>query len=214
MLEALDIFRSTHSFSAPSAAICKRRAGSNWPNAPMPRPTSMGKSIRKPGTSPTFTRSPRFAGVWPCRPAQSRHGRAGSARTGAVRFPRSTVHSAPFDRALRQARRPSSCARRGRSPARQHAASRRARQRVRGGCLAAKQDWDEAIRFLQAAYEDGCRDILCLRWLTTSLVAGGRRAEAVEIVHEWQTIEPDSEALRTYRHALEVEGPQRQAAAA
>lgn len=70
--------------------------------------------------------------------------------------------------------------------------------------VTARHEWAEAIRFLQAAYEDGCRDAFCFRWLAEALLTTGRDIEAAEVVHEWQTLEPESQAARYFRAAVEA----------
>ena len=47
------------------------------------------------------------------------------------------------------------------------------RNAVRGACLAANEDWVPALAYLQTAFGSGCRDVLCLRWLTTASLTTG-----------------------------------------
>lgn len=75
---------------------------------------------------------------------------------------------------------------------------------VRGACLAARQDWIEALGFLQAAHEAGCRDPICLRWLAISLLASGKTTAAEEILRQWSFVDPRSSELQAYLAATGV----------
>lgn len=75
---------------------------------------------------------------------------------------------------------------------------------VRGACLAARQDWTEALGFLQAAHEAGCRDSICLRWLAIGLMATGQQTAAEEILHQWSAVDPRSSELQAYLAATGV----------
>lgn len=75
---------------------------------------------------------------------------------------------------------------------------------VRGACLAARQDWPEALGFLQAAHEAGCRDPICLRWLAISLLATGKNTAAEEILRQWSAVDPRSSELQAYLVAAGV----------
>jgi len=77
------------------------------------------------------------------------------------------------------------------------------RSAVRGACLASQKSWVMALAHLKTAHSAGCRDPLCLRWLTMSLLATGELEALGPILDEWRQIEPRSvEALR-YQEALE-----------
>jgi tetratricopeptide (TPR) repeat protein len=72
------------------------------------------------------------------------------------------------------------------------------RSAVRGACLAAKQNWSEAITYLQTAYQAGCRDIICLRWLSITLMAVRQTTGAEDILKQWQAVDPRSSELNAY----------------
>ena len=64
------------------------------------------------------------------------------------------------------------------------------RSAVRGACLAAQKNWVAARAYLQTAYDSGCRDALCLRWLSVALVSTGDLAAAEPILRQWQAAQP------------------------
>jgi tetratricopeptide (TPR) repeat protein len=74
---------------------------------------------------------------------------------------------------------------------------------IRGACKAAKQDWTAALGYLQSAYVAGCRDPLCLRWLSVTLLSGGQAEAARPVLAEWQQVEPANAEVQTYLAALE-----------
>ena len=76
------------------------------------------------------------------------------------------------------------------------------RSAVRGAALAAKQNWIPALSYLRAAYTAGCRDSLCLRWLSIALLSGGDAAAAEPVLREWQAIEPKNPELLKYLEVL------------
>jgi tetratricopeptide (TPR) repeat protein len=78
------------------------------------------------------------------------------------------------------------------------------RSAVRGACQAARQNWVPAVAYLQTAYGAGCRDPLCLRWLSVALVSLGQTAEAEPIVRQWLEVEPQSVEARQYLQAIEA----------
>ena len=73
---------------------------------------------------------------------------------------------------------------------------------VRGACRAAKTDWLAALGYLQGAYLAGCRNPLCLRWLTVTLLGGGAIEAARPVLEEWRQIEPNHPEMRAYRDAI------------
>ena len=81
---------------------------------------------------------------------------------------------------------------------------RRARLRtaVRGACQAARGAWSMAHSYLRAAYQEGCRDVLCMRWLVTSLFALGEARAAEPVLREWAAIDPTSGELANFAAAL------------
>jgi tetratricopeptide (TPR) repeat protein len=80
------------------------------------------------------------------------------------------------------------------------------RSAVRGGCLAHQGNWVSARAYLEAAHRAGCRDPICLRWLTVALASTGDKAKARAILEEWRSLEPNSAEVRAYRSALEGDG--------
>ncbi len=76
------------------------------------------------------------------------------------------------------------------------------RTAVRGACLAAKKDWPQARSYLQTAYDAGCRDVICLRWLVAALVACEQAAAAMSIAQEWLRVLPDSVEARKVVEAM------------
>jgi tetratricopeptide (TPR) repeat protein len=72
------------------------------------------------------------------------------------------------------------------------------RTAVRGACLAAKQNWAAALGYLQAAYGGGCRDPLCLRWLTATFAALGEFWSIEAVLHEWREQEPKNPEVAKY----------------
>ena len=64
------------------------------------------------------------------------------------------------------------------------------RSAVRGACLAAQKNWVAARAYLQTAYDSGCRDVLCLRWLSVALASSGDLAAAEPILLQWQAAAP------------------------
>jgi tetratricopeptide (TPR) repeat protein len=73
---------------------------------------------------------------------------------------------------------------------------------VRGACLAAKGDWSGARAYLQVAYDTGCRDVLCLKWLSIALFSLHDYAGAAPIVAEWQAAAPGNLEAQKYAESL------------
>jgi tetratricopeptide (TPR) repeat protein len=72
------------------------------------------------------------------------------------------------------------------------------RSAVRGACLAAQKNWVAARAYLQTAYDSGCRDLLCLRWLSLALASTGDLAAAEPILRQWQDAAPGIAEPRRY----------------
>jgi tetratricopeptide (TPR) repeat protein len=71
------------------------------------------------------------------------------------------------------------------------------RSAVRGAGFAMQQNWIAAKDYLNAGYTAGCRDPLCLRWLTMTLIAAGETEAARKHLDEWIAAEPNNaEAVR------------------
>ncbi len=62
------------------------------------------------------------------------------------------------------------------------------RSAIRGACLAAKQQWPQAVSYLQMAWNAGCRDIVCLRWYCTTLFALDSADELHAVLVEWDQL--------------------------
>jgi Flp pilus assembly protein TadD len=77
------------------------------------------------------------------------------------------------------------------------------RTAVRGACLAAKQDWPSARTYLRAAYDAGCRDLLCLQWLAVTLVACEEFELAEPILKQWQELAPGNVDVQRYIEAIQ-----------
>ncbi len=69
---------------------------------------------------------------------------------------------------------------------------------VRGALFAAVKDWEAALPQLRAAYQSGCRDPLCLRWLSVACLSTGIVAEAEPILREWDSLEPGNSEVLSY----------------
>jgi tetratricopeptide (TPR) repeat protein len=76
------------------------------------------------------------------------------------------------------------------------------RSAVRGASLAAEQNWISARAYLQVAYQAGCRETLCMRWLCITLMASGAMDDARRLVSEWSHIEPNNVEPRRYLEAI------------
>jgi tetratricopeptide (TPR) repeat protein len=77
---------------------------------------------------------------------------------------------------------------------------------IRGACKAAQQEWTAALGYLQGAYVAGCRDPLCLRWLSVTLLSGGQAEAARPVLAEWQRLDPANAEVRAYLAAIEQPG--------
>jgi len=67
---------------------------------------------------------------------------------------------------------------------------------TRGACLATESKWEDAVSLLTDAYNQGCREAVCLRWMATSHAALGNTELAREILAGWQRIEPQNDEAR------------------
>jgi tetratricopeptide (TPR) repeat protein len=66
---------------------------------------------------------------------------------------------------------------------------------VRGACLAGEENWSGAIAYLQTAFDAGCCDVLCLRWLSLTYAALEQFDAAQEVLEQWRAVEPDSREI-------------------
>jgi tetratricopeptide (TPR) repeat protein len=73
---------------------------------------------------------------------------------------------------------------------------------VRGACKATGQEWLEALGYLQSAYAAGCRDPLCLRWLTVTYLSNGQTEPGETVLEEWLQAEPNNVEARAYAAAI------------
>jgi len=76
------------------------------------------------------------------------------------------------------------------------------RTAIRGGVLASQKNYQVARPYLETAYKSGCRDPLCLRWLTVTLLSTGDTPAAEKVLQEWDAIEPASAEIQAYMQAL------------
>jgi tetratricopeptide (TPR) repeat protein len=74
---------------------------------------------------------------------------------------------------------------------------------IRGACQAALQNRTAALGYLQSAYVAGCRDPLCLRWLSVTLLSNGQMEAARPVLAEWQQADPANAEVQTYLAALD-----------
>lgn len=70
---------------------------------------------------------------------------------------------------------------------------------VRGATLTAAGQPAEGIPLLTAAYEAGCRDTLCLRWLATACATVQDWPQFESVVAEWERLEPESSEIEAIR---------------
>ena len=67
---------------------------------------------------------------------------------------------------------------------------------AQGAALTAAGQPQEGIKLLAAAYDAGCRDPLCLRWLATAYATVKQWEGFESIVGEWEQVEPDSAEIK------------------
>ena len=77
------------------------------------------------------------------------------------------------------------------------------RSAIRGACLAAARSFIPARSYLETAYQAGCRDLICLRWLVATLLAIGDNEAARPIIDQWRGIDPGSSEASEYLKAVE-----------
>lgn len=81
------------------------------------------------------------------------------------------------------------------------------RNAVRGACLAAEGNWLSAKTYLETAQRAGCREPLCLRWLTQTYLSLGQTDQAATTVEQWAVVDPLSAELRQIRKELQQSSP-------
>jgi tetratricopeptide (TPR) repeat protein len=64
------------------------------------------------------------------------------------------------------------------------------RTAVKGACLAGQENWVTGRSYLEAAYSAGCRDPICLKWLSLTLMSLGDASQAEAVLQEWADVEP------------------------
>ncbi|MDZ4779492.1 MAG: hypothetical protein SGJ19_04505 [Planctomycetia bacterium] len=74
---------------------------------------------------------------------------------------------------------------------------------VRGACLAAQGNWIPALGYLRTAYEAGCHDPICLRWLTIGLLALGQADAARPVLQDWRAAAPSDVEAARYQEELD-----------
>jgi hypothetical protein len=74
---------------------------------------------------------------------------------------------------------------------------------VQGAVLAAAGKWAAALGPLRTAYQAGCRDALCLRWLAGSQLALGNLSDVEQVTGEWERLEPGNLEINAFRRAVE-----------
>jgi len=75
------------------------------------------------------------------------------------------------------------------------------RSAVRGAILAANKNWLAAASYLNTAYSAGCRDPLCLRWLSITYLSTDQLDLATPVLQEWHRLEPFNAEVATYLEA-------------
>ncbi len=66
------------------------------------------------------------------------------------------------------------------------------RSAIRGACLAVSKNWIAANAYLKTAYSAGCRDPICLRWYAISLLSSGEHQQALQVIEQWRSAEPNN----------------------
>ena len=70
------------------------------------------------------------------------------------------------------------------------------RDAIRGACLGSQNNWPAAKAYLQAAFRAGCRDPICFRWYTLTMLALGDHAAALQVLELWRKADPASRAMQ------------------
>jgi tetratricopeptide (TPR) repeat protein len=77
---------------------------------------------------------------------------------------------------------------------------------VRGAALAANKKSAAALAPLRGAYQAGCRDPLCLRWLAAAHLAVGNLTDVELVATEWERHEPGNLEIAAFRQAAADQG--------
>ena len=73
---------------------------------------------------------------------------------------------------------------------------------VRGACAAGQAQWVTARAHLQLAYESGCHERFCLRWLVVSHLRLGEVAEAASVLESWRRFDQDNPEIAELAQAV------------
>jgi len=76
------------------------------------------------------------------------------------------------------------------------------RDMIRGSVAAINKDWNQALELLQPAFMSGCRETLCMRYLTVVLLASGNPQAAEPVLAAWRAAQPSSDELPHYEAAV------------
>ena len=76
------------------------------------------------------------------------------------------------------------------------------RTAIRGACLVAQGNWISARAYLETALNAGCRDTLCFRGLTKSLISLHETDEARQILQQWRQYEPHNPEIEIFAQSL------------
>ena len=74
---------------------------------------------------------------------------------------------------------------------------------INGACAAKSGRWDLALTPLAEAHQQGCRDVLALRWYALALLATQQFKPAVEILGQWLAIQPENSEAKSYLAAAQ-----------
>jgi hypothetical protein len=77
---------------------------------------------------------------------------------------------------------------------------------LKGACFAKSGRWNLALRPLEDAYNQGCRDVFGIRWYALTLLATLQFKPAVTILEEWLTMQPENSEAKSYLAAAQQPG--------
>ena len=77
------------------------------------------------------------------------------------------------------------------------------RSAVQGAMLANEKAFAQAVPHLTDAYQAGCRDPICLKWLSVSLLSQGEIDAAEPIIRQWHELEPGNAEIKAHLEAVE-----------
>lgn len=70
-----------------------------------------------------------------------------------------------------------------------------------GACYASAGSYETAVSILHETFEDGCRDLICLRWYSLCLLALCRFQDAIPVLKEWAAADPQNTEVKAYLKA-------------